>query len=452
MGLRFVCACLLLAGQGVAQAPASSPLLEAVFEDQTDLALQLLQDGAKASQKNRYGIAALTLACQNGNEELIAALLAAGADANTQRPGQETVLMTAARTGKPGAVRRLLKAGADVDARDRKGQDALMWAAAEGHVAVGEALIEAGADPAREHNSGFSPLFLATRAGHNPFIEMLVARGVDPLALTTKGKGGGSNLPAKSSALRIAVENAHFETADLLLRLGADPNDQRSGFAPLHILTWVRKPHRGDNILGMPPPRGSGRMNSLQFAQRLIDTYKADVNLPLSKGHSGLSTKSTPFLLACRRADLPYMQLLHAAGAKLSQGDHSGTTPLGVLCGIGSKTPEEEAGTEDEALAALDWLLPKLELPAALNHVDRDGESLLHGVAYRNWPRLAARLDIAGTDPVIWTQKNKHGWTPLLIAQGYRPGNFKPCAETIVAIEAIMRARQLPIPAPPPPR
>ena len=28
---------------------------------------------------------------------------------------------------------------------------------------------------------------------------------------------------------------------------------------------------------------------------------------------------------------------------------------------------------------------------------------------------------------------NKHGWTPLRIAQGHRPGNFKPSHETIDA-------------------
>ena len=39
----------------------------------------------------------------------------------------------------------------------------------------------------------------------------------------------------------------------------------------------------------------------------------------------------------------------------------------------------------------------------------------------------------------VWNRKNKYGWTPLAIAQGYRPGNFKPSAETIAALEQIMR-------------
>ena len=42
--------------------------------------------------------------------------------------------------------------------------------------------------------------------------------------------------------------------------------------------------------------------------------------------------------------------------------------------------------------------------------------------------------------------------TPLLIAQGFRPGNFKPAAETIAAFDRVMRAAGItPPPSPPPP-
>jgi hypothetical protein len=45
-----------------------------------------------------------------------------------------------------------------------------------------------------------------------------------------------------------------------------------------------------------------------------------------------------------------------------------------------------------------------------------------------------------GAKVAIWNRKNKYGWTPLLIAQGYRPGNFKPSAETIAALHRVMLA------------
>src|SRR5436190_22127 len=40
----------------------------------------------------------------------------------------------------------------------------------------------------------------------------------------------------------------------------------------------------------------------------------------------------------------------------------------------------------------------------------------------------------------IWNRTNKYGWTPLAIAEGHRPGNFKPSAETIVAITHVLSA------------
>jgi hypothetical protein len=55
----------------------------------------------------------------------------------------------------------------------------------------------------------------------------------------------------------------------------------------------------------------------------------------------------------------------------------------------------------------------------------------------------------------VWNRQNKFGWTPLLIAQGFRPGNFRPAPETIAAIERVMRSAGIePPPAPPrdPPR
>jgi len=40
----------------------------------------------------------------------------------------------------------------------------------------------------------------------------------------------------------MAVQNGHFELAVALVEAGADPNDARMGFTPLHTMSWVRKP------------------------------------------------------------------------------------------------------------------------------------------------------------------------------------------------------------------
>jgi hypothetical protein len=51
-----------------------------------------------------------------------------------------------------------------------------------------------------------------------------------------------------------------------------------------------------------------------------------------------------------------------------------------------------------------------------------------------------------GAKVAVWNQKNQFGSTPLMIAQGYRPGNFKPSAETVEAIERVMLAAGVSLP------
>ena len=84
-----------------------------------------------------------------------------------------------------------------------------------------------------------------------------------------------------TSPLLMAVENGHFELAIALVEAGADPNDQRTGFTPLHAMSWVRKPDASDT--GDPSPIGSGRLTSLQFVRALVERG-ANVNARLHEG------------------------------------------------------------------------------------------------------------------------------------------------------------------------
>jgi ankyrin repeat protein len=424
----------------------------AAYHDRADAAKLLLAAGAGAKAENRYGVTPLSLACTNGNADLVRVLLAAGADPNMTLRGGETVLMTAARTGRPGPVKALLDAGAKVDAKDRKGQDALMWAAADGHAEVVELLIKAGANPKARLKSGFTPLLFAAREGRIDVVRALLKAGVDANeAIETDRKTGGYGAKNGTSALILAVENGHFELAMVLVKAGADPNDQRSGFAPLHTLSWVRKPNRGDDPDGQPPPTGSGKLTSLQFARELAQAG-ADVNTRLKKGAAGGGKLgmpgSTAFLLASKTADLAYMKLLVELGADPLLANKDGCTPLMAAAGIGCLAPDEEAGTEPEALAAVEYLL---SVKADVNTVDANGETAMHGAAYKSLPKMVQFLADRGAKIDVWNKKDKYGWTPLLIAEGFRPGNFKPSHETIEAIYRVMRAAGV-TPPPPTPR
>ncbi len=408
--------------------------------DDLESAKLLLSSGADAKAANRYGVTPLHEACVNGNAALIELLLQSGADANTAVRGGETALMTAARTGKADAVKALLAHGAKVDAKVEHGQTAVMWAAAEGHAEVIEALLAAGADFRTPLDSGFTPLFFAVRDGRAAAVRVLLKAGAEVNGTMEPRHPNGKGPRPGTSPLLLAVENGHFELAVALLEAGADPNDQRSGFTALHVLTWVRKPNRGDGDDGDPAPIGSGKLGSLEFVRQLV-AHGADVNARLKTGKSGRAQLSrvgaSPFLLAAVTDDVAYMRLLVELGADPSLPNGDGATPLMAAAGLGTMAPTEEAGTEEEAIEAVNYAL---SLGAEVNTVDKNGETAMHGAAYKNFPKIVDLLAAKGAKAEVWNKANKWGWTPLRIAEGYRVGNFKPSPETLAALQRALPA------------
>lgn len=421
-----------------AQVDGMTALHWAVYHDDLETAQQIVSAGADVRATNRYGVTPLSIACQNGNSAIVALLLGSGADPNATLRGGETALMTAARTGKLDAVKTLLAHGADVHAKERRGQTALMWAAADGHAAVVDALLQAGADFRTPLESGFTPIFFAVREGRADVVFRLIQAGVDVNDVMHPQRSSGKGPRAGTSLLMLAVENGHLELAAALLAAGADPNDDRCGYTPLHAITWVRKPLRGD---GDPPPIGSGTMNSLEFVRALV-AHGADVNARYGKhrpatGHLNY-TGATPLLMAAETGDLPLVRLLVElkADPHLTNADHC--TPLLAAAGVGVlSNGDESAGTEEEAIEVVKYML---ELGADINAVDDDGKSAMHGAAFKSWIKLVRFLADNGADVKIWNRENKQGWTPLMIAQGHRPGNFRPSPATEQAVRDVMRA------------
>jgi ankyrin repeat protein len=428
---------------GRAQADGMTALHWAAHLDDLEMAKLLVEAKADVRAANRYGVTPLSLACTNGNEAMVELLLEAGADPNTTLRGNETALMTAARTGRIGAVTALLSRGADVNARERREQTALMWAAAEGHAAVVEALLRAGADLRTPLPSGFTPLLFAVREGRTDVVRVLLRAGADVNEAMQPRKRSSGKAPSRGTTpLILAVENGHFELAVTLLEAGADPNDQRSGFTALHTLTWVRKPNRGDGDDGDPAPIGSGNLSSLQFVAKLVE-HGADVNARLKRGASGRGVLSrvgtTPFLLAAMTADVPLMSTLVEHGADPLLPNAERCTPLMAAAGVGTLASGEEAGTEPEALEAVALALA---LGGDVNAVDDNGETAMHGAAYKNFPRVVQLLADRGARVEVWNQKNRYGWTPFSIAEGHRVGNFKPSPETLAALHRVLRTAE----------
>ena len=129
------------------EADGTTALHWAVRNGDAETARLLLQRGANASARNRYGVTPLSLAADaTATRPSSGALLVAGADANTVVTEGQTVLMMAARTGRPEAIEVLVEAGANVNASESwMGETALMWAAADNHADAVKMLVKHGA-------------------------------------------------------------------------------------------------------------------------------------------------------------------------------------------------------------------------------------------------------------------------------------------------------------------
>jgi len=443
-----------LLGTGVdvnaAQVDGTTALHWAVFHDEPELVALLIKAGANVNAANRYGVPPLAIACTNRSVPVVKLLLEAGADANATMKGGETVLMLAARAGDVDVVKALLARDSRPETRERLGQTALMWAAAEGHTEVVRALLDAGAEMNVTLDSGFTAFFLAVRGGHLDTVRLFLAKGVTASAMSqppnrAAGSRGGPRA-RPTSPLMVAVMNGHFELAIALVDAGADPNDLRTGFTPLHMIAGVRKPDSSD--LSEPTPAvGSGKLSSPDFVREIVKRG-ANVNFRLpnnapkqpSTSSSVGSPGATPFLFAADRGDVPLMKLLLKLGADPLLPNFDGTTPLMAAAGVGTNEPQEEAGEESEALEAVKLLL---DLGADVNTVDKNGDTAMHGAAYAISPLVVKLLAERGADPKIWNRPNKAGGTPLYIAEGYTSRLPRPDTPTIEAITKLMLAAGL---------
>jgi len=410
-----------LADQSLADqsAPDGTTALHwAVQQERLDTVASLISKGANVNAKNRYGTTPLVLSATTGNAAITKALLKAGADVRVNVPDAGSVLITAARTGNPEVIQLLLAAEVDVNFADsHSGQTALMWAAAEGHFGAVQVLLAGGAKPDAQARDKKTALFFAVRRGDMKCVSALVAAGADVNARTEPQAVPNCEVCKRyppgtkfslfgDSMLVVAILNANFDVADLLLNHGADPNTAGTHWSALHALVRTRNYEETQ----FPAPKGTGRLDSLEFARRLLD-HGAN---PSARAE-GLTTRrssgdqnydefkgATPFFLAAKAGDLPMLHLLLSAKADYTTPTELHTTPLMVAAGVGCVTGQW-IEPEHDVLETVKLLVETLQADVNIRN-DRN-ETAVHGAACRAMDSVVqyladkgARLDIRNMD------------------------------------------------------
>ncbi len=205
--------------------------------------------------------------------------------------------MAASRTGNAAAVTALLAHGADANAHEgRLGETALMWAAAENHADAIAVLIAHGADVNDRSNRASFPRFsfgdisivalmMTLPRGH--WTPLMYAARQGALEATRALAAGNADLdltdPEGTTALMLAIENAHYDVAAQLVEQGADPNvADVTGMTALYAAVNM---HTLGDLPGRPAPRPTGKLNPVDLARMLL-THGADPDARLTTRRS----------------------------------------------------------------------------------------------------------------------------------------------------------------------
>ena len=416
-----------------AEADGTTALHWAARADNVEMVRTLVKAGSDVKRANRYGITALQLAAVNGTAPIVKLLVDAGADVNAVLPEGETILMTAARTGRPEAIEILLKAGAKVDAREKwHGETALHWAAAENHADAVKLLVTHGADvderSATETYRRRSGQSIMPLGSWTPMMYAARENAIDAgRALAARGAKLDLVDPDGATALVLAIINANYDFAAMLLDAGADPNvvDKDAAMGPLYAAADMHRLAVGH---GRPNPKPSGTLDAVDITKKLLER-KADPNAKLKAaimqrqhtiGDSTLAAGATPLMRAAKSGEIAIVRLLLDAGADPKDTLANGNNALMFASGLGWRdgspaAPSYDQGPPEEAVATIELLLSK---GLDVNATNNNGDTPLHAaVSGRASPEIVRALIQHGAK---LDAMNKRGQTPLALVTSAR--------------------------------
>jgi ankyrin repeat protein len=223
--------------------------------------------------------------------------------------------------------------------------------------------------------------------------------------------------PDNTSALILAIINAHYDVAATLIEAGANPNQaDSSGMAALYAAVDMQ---HMEPLTNRPPARPSGLLRAMDVITLLLDkgadpnqTLKTPLLMRLHNfGDGSLGEGATPLMRAAKVSDAGLMRLLLAKGADPNARMKTGTTAVMVAASRPGRNGPSESATIEAITACL-------EKGADINAGNANGETALH-VAVGRGDTLVKFLAGKGAKLDV---KDKFGRTPLDVAMGVPGG------------------------------
>ncbi|MGK5593755.1 MAG: ankyrin repeat domain-containing protein [Parachlamydiaceae bacterium] len=341
--------------------------------------------------KDEYSEAALSVAVDDGNIEIIQLLLKHGA--NPYGPLTRKIpFLLAIKNHDLAKVRAFIEGKTDLNYQTPFYGSPLHVALNYGTPEIIKLLIQHGAKPHQCDRGGRSPFFLAVKTNKLKAVHTFIAGGVDPNYTNKEGE----------TALHVAARDGTPETIKLLLQYGANPHAcDQWGFSPLETAISHKDVAKVQAFIegGVDPTRANkDNETALHVAAR--DGTPEIIKLLLQQGldpYQGNKSNKIPLIIAIEQESFENVKTFIQAKIGLTYVDKKGRTALHIAAKHGNAE-------------IIELLMNEANLGLA---VGRKQRTALHFAALSGTPQTIKLLLQHGADPHVYDQMES---SPLDIA------------------------------------